>query len=61
MKIWTTALALSVLAGGSALVSAPTYAQGATFPDVPANHWAYQAVTDLANKGYVLGYPNGQF
>ncbi len=61
LKIWNTALALSVLAGGSALVSAPTYAQGATFPDVPANHWAYQAVTDLANKGYVLGYPNGQF
>ncbi len=61
LKNWTTALALSVLAGGSALVSAPAHAQGATFPDVPANHWAYQAVTDLANKGYVLGYPNGQF
>lgn len=61
MKIWNTALALSVLAGGSALICAPACAQGTTFPDVPANHWAYQAVTDLANKGYVLGYPNGQF
>jgi len=50
VKIWTTAL-----------LPAPATAQGTTFPDVPANHWAYQAVTDLANKGYVKGYPNGQF
>ncbi len=42
-------------------ISTPVYAQTASFPDVPANHWAYQAVTDLANKGYVKGYPNGQF
>lgn len=61
MKIWTTALALSVLAGGAAMTTAPALAQGAAFPDVPANHWAYQAVHDLADKGYVIGYPNGQF
>ncbi len=37
-------------------------AQGASdFPDVSANHWAYQAVHDLADKGLVKGYLNGQF
>ena len=41
--------------------AAPAQAQGTQFPDVPANHWAYQAVMDLANKGYVKGYPDGQF
>jgi hypothetical protein len=39
----------------------PAQAQGTTFPDVSANHWAYQAVTDLANEGYVKGYPDGNF
>lgn len=29
--------------------------------DVPPDHWAYDAVIDLANKGYVLGYPDGRF
>lgn len=29
--------------------------------DVPPEHWAYDAVIDLANKGYVLGYPDGRF
>ena len=33
----------------------------ASFPDVPANHWAYQAVTDLAAKGYVKGYTDATF
>lgn len=31
------------------------------FPDVPSNHWAYQAVQGLANKGLVEGYPDGTF
>lgn len=29
--------------------------------DVPKDHWAYQAVRELAGKGYVLGYPDGSF
>jgi hypothetical protein len=29
--------------------------------DVPRGHWAYDAVTDLANKGFVTGYPDGKF
>ena len=31
------------------------------FPDVPANHWAYEYVKDLADKGLVEGYPDGEF
>ncbi|MHB9038101.1 MAG: S-layer homology domain-containing protein [Armatimonadota bacterium] len=29
--------------------------------DVPRGHWAYDAVNELAGKGYVPGYPNGDF
>lgn len=29
--------------------------------DVPRDHWAYQAVQDLANKGYVTGSPIANF
>lgn len=31
------------------------------FPDVPENHWAYEAVKDLKDRGYVAGYPDGTF
>ena len=31
------------------------------FRDVPANHWAYQAVQQLSADGLVQGYPNGTF
>ena len=27
------------------------------FPDVPKNHWAAQAVNDLAGRGILNGYP----
>lgn len=31
------------------------------FPDIPANHWAYDYVTELAKKGIVEGYEDGKF
>lgn len=31
------------------------------FPDVPANHWAYDYVATLAGNGVIVGYPDGQF
>ncbi len=61
MKTWKAALACGLMAGGITAGSPPAHAQGAAFPDVPANHWAYQAVQDLADKGYVKGYPDGRF
>lgn len=35
--------------------------QTSMFPDVPANHWAYEAVNDMAKRGLVIGYEDGQF
>ena len=31
------------------------------FPDIPTNHWAYEAVSDLSHRGLVEGYPDGTF
>lgn len=50
----TLKLALSAVLG-VALV-APAFAQN--FPDVPENHWAYQALANLKDK-VVFGYPDG--
>jgi len=64
VKIWNTALACGAVAISAVAIGLhpqPVQAQVAAFPDVPANHWAYEAVTDLANKGYVIGYPDGSF
>lgn len=33
----------------------------APFADVPKDHWAYQGVSTLSQRGYVLGYPSGAF
>lgn len=41
---------------------APQYdKKDVNFPDVPANHWAYEYVKDLADKGLVEGYLDGEF
>ena len=31
------------------------------FPDIPANHWAYEYIAKLAGNGYIEGYPDGNF
>jgi len=62
-------IAISLFVGGAAGFSVPAIAQtpadssasSAAFPDTPQNHWAYEAVQDLANKGLVKGYPDGKF
>lgn len=52
---------IMILVGALMLVSlcAPLMAQ--SFTDVPTDHWAYTAIQDLANKGFVVGYPDGTF
>lgn len=55
------ALAAGLAALGAFTTSPAVHAQAAAFPDVDANHWAYQAVQDLAQKGYVKGYLDGKF
>ena len=40
---------------------APLRAPATPFADVPANHWAYQAIASLAADGLIDGYPDGSF
>ena len=51
-----------VLALSAILVAfvAPAFAAN-PFMDVPAGHWSYDAVAQLAAKGVVSGYPDGAF
>ena len=50
-----------VLAMAMALsVTASAYAAN-PFSDVPAGHWAYDAVNKLAAEGVVDGYPDGTY
>jgi hypothetical protein len=58
MMTRSTKLALSlVLAVGAAV---PAMAQD-NFPDVPANHWAFDALVKLKADGILVGYPDGLF
>ncbi|MGB9878277.1 MAG: S-layer homology domain-containing protein, partial [bacterium] len=54
MKKLAVVLALALVFGLGSLVAA-------TFPDVPWDHWAYDAVSTLAEKGIIVGYPDGYF
>ena len=40
--------------------AAPAFAAN-PFADVPMNHWAYDAVAQLAANGIVVGYPDGAY
>jgi hypothetical protein len=51
-------LVLTLLA--ATLVSG-ALAQNTSFPDIPANHWAADAVSRIANLGIVIGFPDGTF
>lgn len=44
-----------------ALACASVMAQSQAPTDVPANHWAYPAVTNLYRLGILKGYPDGTF
>jgi len=52
-KLLSILLTLVVISGSIAFA--------APFPDLPADHWATEAVKVLAEKGLVEGYPNGTF
>jgi S-layer family protein len=43
----------------AAVVAGAAVAQ--PFADVPADHWAYDAIAELAAKGLIEGYPDGAF
>lgn len=48
-------------AGALLSVSQISLGQSHTIPDNSDNHWAYLAITDLANKGLVKGYKDAKF
>src|SRR5438034_3911922 len=53
---------LALLAGVAVLIcfGRPAHAQG-VFADVPTDHWAYDAVNELAAHGIFTGYPDQTF
>lgn len=53
MKKLLITLLAAVLASGA-------FAQS-SFPDIPANHWAGDAVDRIADLGIVIGFPDGTF
>jgi hypothetical protein len=39
----------------------PTAQAQAEYPDVPLDHWAYNAINKLSQAGIIEGYPNGTY
>mgnify|MGYP001185928829 CR=1 FL=1 len=56
-KRLTAAITTALVVG----VASTTFAAANPFVDVPAKHWAYDAVTKLAQAGIVDGYGDGTF
>lgn len=54
-RLFIAILAALTLAMGSAV------AQDVPFPDIPENHWALDAVAEIADLGIVIGFPDGTF
>ncbi len=52
---------LSILIAMVLVVALAVPTLGATFSDVPASHWAYDAVNQLVAAGVVEGYPDGTY
>ena len=42
-------------------VALPSFAQRNPAETVPFDHWAYDAVKQLCEKGVIIGYPDGTF
>ena len=56
-KTGISILAMALVAGSAAT----TFAAANPFSDVPADHWAYDAVSQLAKDGVVDGYGDGTY
>ncbi|MBP8785811.1 MAG: S-layer homology domain-containing protein, partial [Synergistaceae bacterium] len=51
---------LVVIALAIVAIAVPALAAN-PFMDVPANHWAYDAVAQLASRGILSGFPDGSY
>ena len=60
-QIETLTKKLAVYESGQPAKLVPTATGTMIFPDVPENHWAYEYVKNLAERGYLKGYPDGEF
>ena len=56
-KTLVSALATALVVGAAST----TFAAANPFSDVPRDHWAYDAVTQLASDGVIEGYGDGTF
>ena len=56
-KLITSAITASLMMG----IASTSFAATNPFSDVPADSWAYDAVTTLANDGVIDGYPGGTY
>ena len=45
----------------TAAIVMPAFASTDNFPDVPDNHWAFEALARLKKDGLLVGYPDGLF
>lgn len=63
MKLfWLIPALLLIMSIPGAALSADDSAQPETpFTDIPAGHWAMDAVKELTDKGIVQGYPGSEF
>ena len=60
-QIETLTKKLAAYESGQPVKLAPIATGAMIFPDVPENHWAYEYVKNLAERGYLKGYPDGEF
>jgi hypothetical protein len=51
----------AVIAPSVAPSLAPNVHAQAEYPDVPLDHWAYNAINKLSKAGIIEGYPNGTY
>lgn len=56
-EVAALSLALALTVG----MTAPASAAGGTFADVPAEHWAYAAVEEMASRGVVSGVGENRY
>lgn len=60
--IFAMALTASLITPAIVLpMATPVEAATTKFKDVPSSHWAYKAITEVAQKGLVNGYSDGTY
>ncbi len=61
LKAIVKAQSAEIKAMRGAMQAGMTEMKDVTFPDVPQDHWAYGYVKSLADRGLLVGYPDGEF